>query len=202
MLRVLHLLSRDADFQTRHSVRVLREALDGEAELSVRTVGSLSNLTALRRERDRFDVVHAWDARCRRVALLAGFRNVVSERPSALLPPVSSGASDPSSRENLRERLGVSDDHFVILAPGESSRAAAHERAAWVGSILHVVDERYRVLLWGRGPRLDVAAELGEKLRQPGLVVVAQRVLKNDVEFQDLLPAADVLLVTATAPTP
>ena len=70
----------------------------------------------------------------------------------------------------------------------------------WAGSILHVTDERYRVLLWGRGPRADAAAGLGRKLRQPGLVIVADRVLGRPVEFEELMPAADAMLVTAQGP--
>ena len=108
--------------------------------------------------------------------------------------------STAHERGTMRKGLGLADDEFIMLAPGESTRAADHERAAWAGSILHVVDERYRVLLWGRGRRLDAAATLGHKLRQPRLVVVAGR--GRNVEFEDLLPAADAMLVTARGPVP
>ena len=105
------------------------------------------------------------------------------------------------ARASLREQLGIRDDDFVILAPGESTRASAHERAVWTGSILHVVDERYRVLLWGRGARIDTAAGLGTKLHQKNLVIVAERALGREVEFDNLLCAADALLVCAEGAT-
>lgn len=114
-------------------------------------------------------------------------------------PLLGSEASAGIGRRAIRQSLGIADDDFVMLAPGESTRAADHERASWAGSILHVVDERYRVLLWGRGPRLRAAATLGDKLRQPGLVIVSRA---TSTQYEDLFPAADALLVTARAPVP
>jgi glycosyltransferase involved in cell wall biosynthesis len=202
MTRVLHLVRPDADLQTRYTIETLRETLAGEFDFAARVVRSPLDVVRLRREGRRFDLAHVWDKSLLKTAALAGFARVVFQAAAATLPPVDIGASNHTSRQRARNELVISDEHFVLLAPGESTRVAAHERAAWVGSILHVTDERYRVLLWGRGPRLDVAAELGDKLRQPGLVVVAGRVLKRSVEFEELLPAADALLVTPVGPAP
>lgn len=118
-----------------------------------------------------------------------------------LIRPCVEAPAAPVERDvNLRRQLDIADSDFVLLAPGESTRAAAHERAVWTGSILHVTDERYRVLLWGRGPRAHTAAALGRKLRQPGLVVVAERALGRPGTFEELLPAADAVLATARGP--
>lgn len=115
-------------------------------------------------------------------------------------PPVEVRRAPVARDAGLRLRLGIGEDDFVLLAPGESTRPAAHERAVWTGSILHVIDERYKVLLWGRGERAEAAAGLGRKLRQPGLVVVAEQALGRQVGFEKLLPAADAMLVTARGP--
>lgn len=131
-------------------------------------------------------------------AALAASAGVPPAQCHLIRPPLPAPAAPVLDRATARARLGVADDDFVMLAPGESTRAADHERAVWAGSILHVVDERYRVLLWGRGPRLGIAAGLGDKLRQPRLVVTAG----PDARYEDLLPAADALLVTARAPVP
>jgi glycosyltransferase involved in cell wall biosynthesis len=104
------------------------------------------------------------------------------------------------TRADIRARLGLAEDDFVLLAPGESTLAAAHEMAVWTGSILHVTDDRYRVLLWGRGRRLQAAAGLGRKLRQHGLAVSASNALGASVEFAEILPAADAVLVAPRAP--
>jgi glycosyltransferase involved in cell wall biosynthesis len=201
MLRVLHLIPPHPDLQTRHSARVLRESLGDEFVITTRAVHNLWAAIDLWRRRDRFDIVHAWDQQSHTAARLAGFGRIVYT-PNRIRPPVSPTDGLEARRDPMRARLGLGDDQFVMLVPGESTRAAAHERAVWASSILHVTDERYRVLLWGRGPRLNIAANLGPRLRQPGLVVVAEHVLKQTVEFEDLLPAADALLVTALRPAP
>ena len=108
----------------------------------------------------------------------------------------------PPARADVRRQLGLADDDFILLTPGESTRPPAHERAVWAASILHVTDERDRVLLWGRGPRLDIAAGLGDGSGnapgRPGRARAGRR-----VDFADLLPAADAMLVTPNdlAPT-
>jgi glycosyltransferase involved in cell wall biosynthesis len=123
------------------------------------------------------------------------------ERCHVIRSPLPNGFhAKPPNRAEMRTQLGLNGDDFVLLVPGESDRPAAHERAVWAASILHVTDERYRVLLWGRGSRLRIAAGLGDKLRQDGLVVVAEQRLGRDVPFDQLLRAADAMLVTATGP--
>ena len=125
-------------------------------------------------------------------------RHGISEtRCRVIRPPVDVRPAPVARDARLRQALGFGDDDFVLLTAGESTRPAAHERAAWAASILHVVDERFRVLLWGRGERLRRAAMLGHRLREPGLVTVAEHVLGRAVEFDELLAAADAMLVTA-----
>src|SRR5205814_1635523 len=65
----------------------------------------------------------------------------------------------------LRSALGFSPDDYVILAAGESDRAAAHHLAAWSVSILNVLDLRYKLLLWGRGPLADRAMRFANRVR-------------------------------------
>jgi glycosyltransferase involved in cell wall biosynthesis len=144
------------------------------------------------------DVICATAARRR--AIITG--GVPPGQCHLIRPPVEQQPVDATSRRAMRERLGIGDDDYVILAPGESTQAANHDLAVWAASILHVVDERYRVLLWGRGPRLWRAAGLGAKLRQQGLVVVAEWKLGGATEFADIIPAADAVLAAARASAP
>jgi glycosyltransferase involved in cell wall biosynthesis len=88
---------------------------------------------------------------------------------------------------------------FVILAPGESSRAA-HHRIAWhAAAILRVLDERFRLLIWGRGPEARSVQEFSAKVKQPELVIDAEKRLGRDVSFEEVAGAADVALSTGSS---
>ena len=100
----------------------------------------------------------------------------------------------------LRSRLGFEDGDYVVLVPGESIRAAAHEDAVWAGAIVHYVDSRTRMLLWGRGERAGAVVRRGKAVAD-GMVRAAEPAL-GAVEFEALLPAADAVLVTARGPVP
>ncbi len=100
----------------------------------------------------------------------------------------------------LRQSFGFDDSDHVLLLAGESTGAADHEGAVWAASILGVLSPKWRVLLWGRGPRAHAAALLGDQLNQPRLAQLAEREGGRRFEFEDLLPAADTVLVTARAP--
>ena len=91
----------------------------------------------------------------------------------------------------LRARLGLSETDYVFLAAGESTRAAAHIAATWAVSILHVADPKYKILIWGKGPGREGVVHFAEKT-MPTVLRVADL-----PEYEDLLPAADMVLVTA-----
>jgi glycosyltransferase involved in cell wall biosynthesis len=136
----------------------------------------------------------------RRRAIITG--GVPPGQCHLIRPPVELREVNAAARTNMRARLGSRDDDYVILVPGESTQASEHELAVWAASILHVVDDRYRALLWGRGPRLQRAAGLGVKLRQQGLVVVAGRKLGGATSYADIIPAADAVVFAARASAP
>ena len=100
----------------------------------------------------------------------------------------------------LRAALGLSNEDLVLLAPGESTEAADHALAVHVASILRVLDPWYRLLIWGRGPKARRAAALADRVGQHDLVRVAEARLKRRLDFEELLPAADLVLVTARGP--
>ncbi len=102
----------------------------------------------------------------------------------------------------LRAALGFDDSQQVILVAGESIQAAAHDQAVWAGTILNCLDHRTRLLLWGKGPRAAAAARFAQQLAQPELVTRAAQRLRRPIEFEDLLPAADAIWVSATGPIP
>lgn len=100
----------------------------------------------------------------------------------------------------LRSALGFAQDDCVILVPGESTRNAAHRYALWTSGILNLLDERYKFLLWGRGSQIPAIERFASRIRHTDLLHVAERRLHRPVEFEELLPAADIVLVTAAGP--
>jgi glycosyltransferase involved in cell wall biosynthesis len=89
----------------------------------------------------------------------------------------------------------------VLLAPGESTRAAAHEDAVWAAAIAHYLDPRYKLLVWGRGERAGAAVRLATSVSGLNMLRAGERWL-GPLEFEALLPAADAVLVTARGPVP
>jgi glycosyltransferase involved in cell wall biosynthesis len=100
----------------------------------------------------------------------------------------------------LRRRLGFAEDDYVVLAVGESTRAAAHRDAVWAMSIANFVDPRFRLLLWGRGESAGAALSRAQSLAERRVVAGAEQLLRHPVDFESLLPAADAVLVTARGP--
>ncbi|HEY8668119.1 MAG TPA: glycosyltransferase family 4 protein [Tepidisphaeraceae bacterium] len=100
----------------------------------------------------------------------------------------------------LRTALGFSEQDYVILAAGESSRAANHRLAVWTVAIAHLLDERYKLLVWGRGGALSSVEHFSRRAHQPEMVSFAEQRLGRATEFEELLPAADMVLATANGP--
>ena len=86
----------------------------------------------------------------------------------------------------------------MLLAPGESTRAAAHEDAVWAGAIAHYLEPTVRMLVWGRGERAGAVMRRGRAVAE-GMLSCAEPGL-GAVEFEALLPAADAVLVAARGP--
>jgi glycosyltransferase involved in cell wall biosynthesis len=127
-------------------------------------------------------------------------RGVPVGRCHLIRPGVDFSRVKPKRDLGLRRRLGFADDHRVLLAPGESTRSAAHAAAFWAVSILNYLDKRYRLLCWGRGPQLQAMRRFAIELSQPDLLCFAEQRLGQSIEFETLCSAADATLVTATDP--
>lgn len=97
----------------------------------------------------------------------------------------------------LRRELGFDEQDIVLLAAGESTSAAAHELAVWAMSILRVVHKGYRLLLWGRGPAGDEVARFTAGIGDRTSARFAETHLRRPINFEQLLGAADIVLVTA-----
>lgn len=250
MIRVLHLLERDADFETQRGADGLARALGEGFSVTTRSIGYGGDwrdvptaAAMLRRSQPPFDVVHAWGARALTVAAFgSGARIVFSPAPEtrakvvrwlrAVMSHRDVNVVAPSSTlrrrlvergvplerchlvrpgvefarvrrrrdDALRAQLGLNATDHVFLACGESTRAAAHIDAVWATGILNVADERHKVLLWGQGEQTDALRRLAEHWGRPDMLRVAEPRLgrrRRRVEFEELLPATDTILVPA-----
>jgi glycosyltransferase involved in cell wall biosynthesis len=249
MIRILHLLERDAEFEAERGAESIGRAIGGVFAITRRTIGyggdwrdAATAAAMLRRAREKFDLIHAWGGRALTVAALGAtspivfspasetrprtiqwLRAVTSYRRVEILCPTSTlhrrlverGVAierchlvrpgvefnrvkrrrDPA----LRAEVGLSDGDYVFLAAGESTRAAAHRDAIWAASILHVADPKYKVLVWGRGPVMTSVEHFGQNVA-PGALRIAEQRLGRRVDYEELLPAADMILVPARGP--
>ena len=104
--------------------------------------------------------------------------------------------------ESLRHSLGLMPEERVILAPGESVRAAGHQYALWAASILHVLDPCWRLLAWGRGQQVQALQSLAQKFQQPRVLCLAEQTLGRGISFERLLAAADLAMITPSGLAP
>lgn len=124
------------------------------------------------------------------------------QRVHLIRPAVDFGRISRRRDVGLRRDLGLSDDDYVVLAVGESTRPANHELAVWTSGILNVLDRSYKLLAWGRGGRCGTLVRFARSLKQGEMIRLAEPTLGRKVEFEELLPAADLLLVTSSGAQP
>lgn len=127
-------------------------------------------------------------------------RAIPVDRCHLIRPGVDFARIQRRRNTDLRARLGYTDNDYVMLAAGESTRDADHRAAAWAASICHVLDPNYRMLLWGRGPQAQAVQRFGDALGQPRLVCLAEQTLRASMDFEQLFPAADCVIVSAAGP--
>src|SRR4051812_14492358 len=79
MIRILHLLEHDADFETMRSSQSLARAAGEGFDITRKTLGRggtwrdvASGAASFRRSDERFDIIHAWGGAALTVAALAG----------------------------------------------------------------------------------------------------------------------------------
>src|SRR5437764_784176 len=91
-------------------------------------------------------------------------RGVPIARCHLIRPGVEFGRVKGRRNDILRASFGFSRSDHVMLAAGESTRAANHRLAVWSGSILHVLDPKHRLLLWGNGPTSESVIRFANRL--------------------------------------
>jgi glycosyltransferase involved in cell wall biosynthesis len=129
-------------------------------------------------------------------------RGAADEQCRVIRPAIDFSRIRPPNNTRLRTELGFRPDDFVIIAPGESTRATAHRDAVWAVGLLNALDERHRLLIWGRGSEADSVSRFAAKLEAPNLLVRAEPTLSRRVSFEELTSAADAALIAARGSVP
>ena len=87
-----------------------------------------------------------------------------------------------------------------ILAAGDSTWASAHEQTVWAGSILHALFTKLESASLGTRSIGVACRPAGQESWPAGDVRVGTEVLGSHVQFEELLPAADLVMVSAAGP--
>lgn len=124
------------------------------------------------------------------------------ERCHLVRPGVDFARAQRKGRDELRAKFGFAKEDFVLLAVGESRHGANHHMTILGATVLAVLEKKYKLLLWGRGPKADTERRFCTLMLNLKHTVMATDAMGRDVEFEQLLPAADAALVTADRPIP
>ena len=127
-------------------------------------------------------------------------RGAIDRQCRVIAPAIDPDRLHPHDPD-IRARLGFADDEVVLLAPGESFRHAGHVSSLWAAAILNFLDRKYRVLIWGRGPMTNSLKQFTRAIGARSLLVLAEQTI-GPVEFEQIVPAADVVLSAAEPPSP
>ncbi len=127
-------------------------------------------------------------------------RGVPLERCHLIRPGVEFARIRRRRNPDLRAALGFAEQDRVMLLAGESTRSSGHRAALWAAAILHVMEPHRRVLAWGRGDQTRALAAFARAQKQPELLCLAEQRLGRRIDFEELLPAADLVLATPTGP--
>lgn len=123
-------------------------------------------------------------------------RGIPVDRCHLIRPGVDFSRVRPRRDKQQRARFGFGDEDRVLLACGESTQASNHRETIWAGAILHLLDSRYRVLVWGEGSWTKNVRDLANASKLAGAFVFASDQL-GPVDFEMLLPAADAIAINA-----
>jgi len=126
----------------------------------------------------------------------AVLRSGISPEKSHLIRPGVDFGRIKKRNPQIREALGLSKDDRVLLASGESTRGANHRLAAWAAAILGAMDERWKLILWGRGPDAHRVKHFAQRVYRGSLLVVADQAARR-FDYEELLGACDLVLNTS-----
>lgn len=129
-------------------------------------------------------------------------RGLPIERCHLVRPGVDSSAIPRRRNDELRAKLRLRKDDYVLIAAGESVRGANHHATILAGTVLHVFDPQYKLVLWGKGPMAASEKRYSQLMIPVNFINFATDKLGQELTFEQLLSVADVMLVTSDGPMP
>jgi glycosyltransferase involved in cell wall biosynthesis len=123
------------------------------------------------------------------------------DRCQVIYPAVDADRLNGADPET-RQRLGLAKTDLVLLAAGESFRDAFHASALWAAAILNFLNPRYRLLIWGRGPMVESMKRFARLTASDSLLITAEAAIGSEIDFEQIVPVADIVLFCARAPSP
>jgi glycosyltransferase involved in cell wall biosynthesis len=129
-------------------------------------------------------------------------RGVPIERCHLIRPGVEFSRVNRRRNDALRLKLGFGPEAFVLLACGEHVRGANHNATILCATTLNLYNPKYKILLWGRGDLDRLTRRFASLMLPRNFIRFASDRLGKQVMFEDLLPAADAMLITADGPLP
>src|SRR5687767_8762360 len=125
MIRILHLLDREAEFEAERGAESLRRAVGDAFDITRRTIGYGGDwrdvptaAAMLRRSHEKFDLIHAWGGRALTVAALG-----------AASPIVFSPASETTTTQTIRWlRAVMSYRRVEVVCPASTLHRKLVER--------------------------------------------------------------------------
>lgn len=129
-------------------------------------------------------------------------RGVPIERCHLVRPGVDFSRINRRRNDQLRDKLGFDSDAVIILACGECLRGANQNATILAATVLNMYDARYKLLVWERGPMTESAKRFASLMLPRNFIRFSGKWLGRDLTYEQLLPLADLVMVTADAPIP
>lgn len=104
--------------------------------------------------------------------------------------------------EQLRKELNLAKDDVVIIPCGEHTEGSGHHLGILSGTVLHVYNPKYKLLMWGRGNKHELERRFCSLMLPNKYITFATDKFGNSFTYEQLLSAADLVFVTADAPVP
>ncbi len=120
-------------------------------------------------------------------------KGVPPDRCVVIRPGVDFGRINRAKRSDLRERLGLSAQHRVLITPEPATRDSGAFVALWTAAMRSFIEADIRIVVPGDSPGRRRVVRLAEQIGFKSVLACPPATLL----FEDLVAVADVLVVAS-----